>query len=126
MLDFFDRPDVVHGIFIVGSTGLFFTGLYGLLAKRHILKVFVSLAVMELAVYVLFIGLATTPGETVPIASDGLTAFQGMADPVPQALTLTAIVIGMAVLALGVSFAIQYHRLTNCCDTARMTGLQDQ
>lgn len=126
MLALLDSPAVLHGIYIVGSMALFFVGLYGLLSKRHLIKVFISIAVMELAVYILFIALSTSPAETAPIVSDGLTGFAGMADPVPQALTLTAIVIGMAVLALGVTLAIHYHRLTGNADITQMTGLKDR
>lgn len=125
MLAFLDDPKVLHGIYVLGTLTLFFIGLYGLLAKRHLLKVLISIAVMELAVYLLFIGLATSPGETAPILSETLRTFVGMADPVPQALTLTAIVIGLAVLALGVSLAIQYHRLTGKSDIASMTELKE-
>lgn len=125
MLEFLDSPRVIQTIYALGSLSLFSVGLYGLLAKRHLLKVFISIAIMELAVYLLFIGLATTPGETAPILADGLTRFAGMADPVPQALTLTAIVIGMAVLAFGVTLAIHYHRLTGNADIAAMQGLKD-
>ncbi|MCF7992843.1 MAG: sodium:proton antiporter [Thiohalocapsa sp.] len=125
MLEFLDSPGVLQGIYITGSLTLFFIGLYGLLAKRHLLKVLISLAVMEMSVYLLFVGLATSPGETAPILADGLATFTGMADPVPQALTLTAIVIGMAVLALGVSLAVQYHRLTGNADIRAMSELKD-
>jgi len=125
MLEFLDSPRVLHGIYILGSLTLFFFGLYGLLAKRHLLKILISIGVMEVSVYLLLIALATSPGETAPILSDGLRDFAGMADPIPQALTLTAIVIGMAVLALGVSLAIQYHRLTGTADVAAMTELKD-
>lgn len=125
MLSFLDDPRVLHGIYVLGSLALFFVGLYGLLAKRHLLKMLMSLAVMEMSVYLLFIGLATSPGETAPILSGDLHGFVGMADPVPQALTLTAIVIGLAVLALGVSLAVQYHRLTGKVDVATLTELKD-
>lgn len=125
MLEFLDSPSVLYGIHIIGSLTLFIVGLYGLLGKRHLLKVFMSLALMELAVYLLFMALATTPGETAPILSDGLTAFAGMSDPVPQALTLTAIVIGMAVLALGVSLAIRYHRLSADADIRALADAKD-
>jgi multicomponent Na+:H+ antiporter subunit C len=125
MLDFLDTPPVVHGIYLMGSLILFFIGLYGLLAKRHLLKIFVSIEIMELAVYLILIAIATTPGETAPILSDGLTAFIGMSDPIPQALTLTAIVIGVAVTALGTSMAIQYHRLTGKVSVTEMTELKD-
>ncbi len=125
MLEFLDSPRVLHGIYILGSLTLFFIGLYGLLAKRHLLKVMIGIAVMEVSVYLLLIGLATSPGETAPILSDGLTDFIGMADPVPQALALTAIVIGVAVSALGISLAVHYHRLTGITDIRAMTALKD-
>ncbi|AGA91142.1 multisubunit Na+/H+ antiporter, MnhC subunit [Thioflavicoccus mobilis 8321] len=125
MLDLLDSPGVVHAIYALGSMALFSIGLYGLLAKRHLLKIFISIAVMELSVYLLFVALATSPGETAPILADGLTRFTAMADPVPQALTLTAIVIGMAVLAFGVTLAIHYHRLTGTRDIGAMTELKD-
>lgn len=125
LLDWLDRPSVLHGLHLVGSLTLFVIGLYGLLGKRHLLKILMSLALMELAVNLLFIALATTSGETAPILSDGLTAFTGMADPVPQALILTAIVIGMAVLALGVSLAIRYHRLSASADIRVLADAQD-
>lgn len=125
MISFLDSPLMLNSIYIIGCLALFCIGLYGLLAKRHLLKLFISLAIMEISVYLLFIALATSPGETAPILSDGLKAFKGMADPVPQALTLTAIVIGMAVLALGVSMTVRYHRLSGNEDVSRMDGLRD-
>ncbi|MBK1642323.1 sodium:proton antiporter [Chromatium okenii] len=125
VLELFDRPAVLHSIYLIGSLILFFIGLYGLLAKRHLLKIFVSIEIMELAVYLILIAIATTPGETAPILSDGFTAFTSMSDPIPQALTLTAIVIGVAVTALGTSMAIQYHRLTGKVSVGEMTELKD-
>ncbi|MBK1702122.1 sodium:proton antiporter [Thiococcus pfennigii] len=125
MLDLLDSPGMVHAIYVLGSMALFSIGLYGLLARRHLIKIFIAIAIMELSVYLLFIALATSPGETAPILADGLTRFAGMADPVPQALTLTAIVIGMAVLAFGVTLAIHYHRLTGIRDIDAMTELKD-
>lgn len=124
MLDWMDTPVVLHSIYALGGLSLFFVGLYGLLAKGHLLKTFIAIAIMELAVYLLFIALATTPGETAPILADGLVDFSGMADPVPQALTLTALVIGMAVQALGISMAIQYHRLTGNAGVGDFTEVE--
>ncbi len=112
-----------HAVYVVGAMLLFSIGLYGILAKRHILKIFMGIAMMEISVYLLLIALSFSLGETAPILSDGLKEFRGMSDPVPQALTLTAIVIGMAVMALGVSFAINYHKLTKRCDVNELKEL---
>jgi multicomponent Na+:H+ antiporter subunit C len=43
-----------------------------------------------------------------------------MNDPIPHAMILTAIVIGMALFALGVSFAIEYYKLTGRTDINTM------
>jgi multisubunit Na+/H+ antiporter MnhC subunit len=126
ILDLLDTPEALRIIYALGSLTLFFIGLYGLLSRRHLLKVLISLGIMELGVYLLLLGLVTSPGETAPILADGLTDLARGADPVPQALTLTALVIGMAVLALGVSLAVQYHRLTGNADVATMTALKDR
>lgn len=125
MLESLDHPTTLRVIYTLGSLALFALGLWGLLTRRHVLKLLMSLGIMEVAVYVLVLGLATATGETAPILSDGLKDFATGADPIPQALTLTALVIGMAVLALGVSLAVHYHRLTGTADVAAMTALDD-
>jgi hypothetical protein len=54
-------------------------------------------------------------GATVPIIVDGFTpAF--MADPVPQALVLTSIVIGVGILALALGLAIRVQRAYGTLD----------
>ncbi len=91
---------------------LFFVGLFGLLTRKHIIKIFLSIAMMETAVFLLFIGLTFKMGFIAPILDAAHSDATVMNDPIPHAMILTAIVIGMAVLALGVSFAIEYFKLT--------------
>ena len=79
---------------------------------------------MESSVFLLFIGLSYKQSFLAPILTDGQQNFNNMNDPIPQAMILTAIVIGMAVLALGVSFAIEYYKLTGKTDIDEMTTLK--
>jgi multicomponent Na+:H+ antiporter subunit C len=61
-------------------------------------------------VNVLILSVGYIRGRTAPIldsAADGATAAARMTDPVPQALVLTAIVIGLAVTALMLSYIIR-------------------
>jgi len=120
LLDWFNQPDVITAIVALGSMGLFFVGLFGLLTQRHLIKIFISISLMESAVFLYFLGTVFQRGLTAPILGDGHTAFVGMNDPIPQALILTAIVIGMALFALGVSFAIEYYKLTGRTDINKM------
>ena len=124
MFEFFNQSEVIKVIIIVGSMSLFLVGLFGLLTQKHIIKTFISIAIMESSVFLLFIGLSYKQTFLAPILADGQQNFSQMNDPVPQAMILTAIVIGMAVLALGVSFAIEYYKLTGKTNIDEMTSLR--
>ncbi len=111
MFEFFNSPEVINIIVIIGSMLLFFVGLFGLLTQKHIIKIFMSIAIMETAVYLFFIGSLFKLDAIAPImkVADDTSKFN---DPIPHAMILTAIVIAMAVFALGVSFAIEYYKLS--------------
>ncbi len=125
MFEFFNQPEVIKIVVTVGSMTLFFVGLFGLLTQKHLIKIFMSVAIMETALFLLFIGLIYKQSALAPILTDNQQGFINMNDPVPQAMILTAIVIGMAVLALGVSFAIEYYKLTGKTDIDEITSLRN-
>ncbi len=112
MFEYFNQPEIIKTIVTIGSMSLFFVGLFGLLTQKHLIKIFISIAIMETSLFLLFIGLMYEKSFLAPIITEGGTIFANMNDPIPHAMILTAIVIGMAVLALGISFAIEYYKLT--------------
>jgi len=124
MFEFFNQSDVIKTVVTVGSMALFFVGLFGILTQKHFIKIFISIAIMETAVFLLFIGLMFNSSFSAPILQTSQSGFSGMNDPIPHAMILTAIVIGMAVLALGVSFAIEYYKLTGNTDIDKMNEMR--
>ena len=122
-LHYLNQDAVIVSMVNIGSMALFFLGLVGLLSHRHILRIFISVSMMEIATFLFFIGNTFNKDFTAPILGDGHTTFTAMNDPIPHALILTAIVIGMAVFALGVSFAIEYFKLTGKTDINEMNVL---
>ena len=122
-LTYLNQDSTITAMVNIGSMVLFFIGLFGLLIHRHVLRIFISVSIMEIAIYLFFIGNTFDKRFTAPILGDGHTAFGAMNDPIPHALILTAIVIGMAVFALGVSFAIEYYKLTGKTDINEMNEL---
>ena len=80
---------------------------------------------MESALFTFFIGLHYKAGAVAPIVDNVTKKFKGMVDPVPQAMILTTIVIGLAVLALGISFGIEYFKLTGKNDISLMNEARD-
>ena len=98
-------------IYYIGAFGLVFIGLFIMLGKRNLIKVIIGLSILETGINLFLIAVGYISRGTAPIftkpggVEDGL-----MVDPVPQALVLTAIVIGVAVLALALSLAIRLYQ----------------
>jgi len=113
MLDSFNQTHFLHSVITIGSFLILVIGLVGALSKKNLFKVFLSLAIAESSLFIYFIGMHFTIGKVAPIVTDKVTEFSSsMVDPVPQAMILTTIVIGIAVLSLGLSFVISYYKLT--------------
>jgi multicomponent Na+:H+ antiporter subunit C len=97
-------------MYYIGAFGLIFIGLFTMLVKRNLIKVIIGLSLLETGVNLFLISVGYISKGTAPIFSKSGIESQRMVDPVPQALVLTAIVIGVAVLALALSLAIRlYH-----------------
>ena len=91
---------------------LFVVGLYALLVKRHIIKKIIGLSILEFGVNLFLILVGYRKSGIAPILSRGedVAVFaQRAVDPLPQALVLTSIVIGLGTLALMVALAIKLH-----------------
>ena len=97
-------------IYYIGAFGLIFIGLYIILIKRNLIKVIIGLSILDTGINLFLIAIGYIKGGTAPIFEKSGIKIGRMVDPVPQALVLTAIVIGVAVLALALSLAIRlYH-----------------
>jgi multicomponent Na+:H+ antiporter subunit C len=97
-------------IFYLGAFGLVLTGLYIVMVKRNLVKVIIGLSLMETGVNLFIVSTGYVRSGTAPIFSGPAIRASAMVDPVPQALVLTSIVIGVAVLALALSLAVRVHR----------------
>lgn len=88
------------------SIVLFLIGLYGLMAKRNLIKKIIGLFILEGGVILYFVSVGYRSGASAPILEKGV---EKVVDPVPQALMLTAIVIGICVTALALSLAVKIY-----------------
>lgn len=82
---------------------LLLTGLWILLSQRNYFKALVGLYLVQSAILLFFIFLSVRRGSTVPIVSPVGT----LHNPIPHALMLTAIVVGVATLAVGLSLLLR-------------------
>jgi multicomponent Na+:H+ antiporter subunit C len=83
---------------------LMVTGMYILIARGNLLKKLLGLAVLQTSVYLLYITPGKLIGGTAPIVAEGYTIYS---NPLPHVLILTAIVVGVATLALGLAIVVR-------------------
>lgn len=83
-------------------------GCFGLLNSKSILRSLFSLDVIDTATISIFVLIAASAGSQTPILSD--VRYNFYSDPYPQAIILTAIVIGFASQALLCAIALRLGR----------------
>jgi multicomponent Na+:H+ antiporter subunit C len=72
-------------------------GFFGIIWKQNLMMKIVSMDVMSTGVVAYYVVIAARSGLFVPIIAEGNPSY---ADPVPQGVILTAIVIGLSIQAL--------------------------
>ena len=83
---------------------LMMAGLFIVIARGNLIKKLVGLGIFQTSVYLLYIAPGKLVGGTAPILSDAFTVYS---NPLPHVLILTAIVVGVATLALGLALVVR-------------------
>jgi multicomponent Na+:H+ antiporter subunit C len=83
---------------------LLVAGLYILVARGNLLKKLIGLATLQTSAYLIYIAPGKLIGGTAPIVAPGFTVYS---NPLPHVLILTAIVVGVATLALGLAIVVR-------------------
>jgi multicomponent Na+:H+ antiporter subunit C len=95
---------------------MFFIGMYGLIISKNAIKSIIFVGVLEMAVILFWIGLGFRIGMLPPIQDFLFEEMAYVADPLPQALMITAIIIGMAVTATNIIMLITLVRKVKSTD----------
>jgi len=111
-------------MYYFASGGLILVGLYIVLVKTNLIKIIIGINFIETGVNILLICIGYIKGRTAPIFSTTDINPADVVDPVPQALVLTAIVIGVAVLALALSIVIRVYKHNKTLDVTKIKGLK--
>jgi len=111
--------------------------LYGVLARPSLVKKIIALTILSdtANTFAIIVGYARWPSPTLPIKPPVLTNLnpsqvdilvfsQQAVDPLPQALVLTAIVIGLAVTLFLVFLTLQAYRLYGTTDVRKISKLR--
>lgn len=85
---------------------LLMIGMYAVMSRPNLIKKQLGMAIFQSAVFLLYISMDKVDGGTAPILNDEVTDAI-YSNPVPQVLILTAIVVGIATLALGLAIVVR-------------------
>jgi multisubunit Na+/H+ antiporter MnhC subunit len=106
---------------------LILIGLYGVLTRQNIIKIVISLLVIEYGIHLFLVLQGYRTGGVPPIVDSGTDReawLQHAVDPLPQALVLTSIVIGLGVLALMVALSMRIHERYGTFDIRKIKRLK--
>ena len=80
------------------------TGFYIVISANNLVKKIVGLNIFQTSVFILYISMGKVSGGTAPIVVEGATQYS---NPLPHVLILTAIVVGVATTAVGLSLVVR-------------------
>lgn len=108
----------------IASFFLITLGLYTIVTKHNLVKTVIGLSIADYGVNLLLISIGFNPGGTAPIYTwTELNRASFFVDPIPQALTLTSIVIGACVTAMSLALVIKLEEQYGTTDTREIRRL---
>jgi len=100
-----------------GAIGLILLGVFAMVMYRHLIRIIFGLILLEAGVNLFLITVGYRPNAVAPILVEGQIPAAAMVDPIPQALVLTAIVIGVGVQALALALVVKTYKAYGTLDT---------
>ena len=99
---------------------LMVAGLFIVIARGNLIKKLVGLSIFQTSVYLLYIAPGKLVGGTAPILSEAFTVYS---NPLPHVLILTAIVVGVATLALGLALVVRIREAYGTIEEDEILGM---
>ena len=95
-------------------------GLFIVIARGNLIKKLVGLGIFQTSVYLLYVAPGKIVGGTAPIVAEG---FRVYSNPLPHVLILTAIVVGVATLALGLALVVRIREAYDSIEEGEILAL---
>jgi len=120
-------------LYLGAGFALVLTGLSCALLRRNLLRMVLGFSIVDTGVHLIIASVGALTGRTAPIIDDpdmlshatALTVdAAAVVDPIPQALVLTAIVIGVGVTALMLTYVVRLHDRTETLDVRELRDLK--
>ena len=83
---------------------LMMAGFYIVMTRHNLVKKLIGLNIFQSAVFLFYISVGKVRGGTAPIVEEGISSYS---NPLPHVLILTAIVVGVATVSLGLALVVR-------------------
>lgn len=108
----------------IGAIVLIVLGFYVMAAKHDIIKIVIGMGLTDYGINLMIVSIGFNEGGTAPIYTFGeLVSGMYFVDPVPQALTLTSIVIGACVTAMALALCVRLYNEYGTLDSREIRRL---
>jgi multicomponent Na+:H+ antiporter subunit C len=98
---------------------IFLVGIWGIISQRNLIKKILGLSISNSAIIMFFVYFGSLSGEGAPILDKASRTVRPV-DPLPQALMLTAIVVGICIVALGLVLVYLLYKRYGTLDMAEI------
>jgi multicomponent Na+:H+ antiporter subunit C len=99
-------------------------GVYAVVAKKNLVKIIIGLLIIEYAVNLMLVLVGYRAGGEAPIVTEAAQDTAHFVDPLPQALIVTSIVIGLGLTAMVVALCIRLYEKYGTLDVLLIRRLR--
>ncbi len=94
-------------------------GLWAMIAKNNLIKKLIGMAIFQTSIILFYVSSGAKYGSTIPILTEvphadvitgGIVDIASYSNPLPHVLMLTAIVVGVATLGLGLAIVLRLNQ----------------
>jgi multicomponent Na+:H+ antiporter subunit C len=113
---------VIDHFTYVATIFLMVAGLFIVIARGNLIKKLIGLSIFQTSAYVLYVAPGKLLGGTPPILTPQYSVYS---NPLPHVLILTAIVVGVAVLALGLALTVRIREAYGTIEEDEIIALDE-
>ncbi len=107
--------NLAHNYYYLVAVILFVIGMHTMLTNSNMIKKVIAMNIMDTSVFLLFVAAGYVAGGQAPIIREGLEI--SYINPLPGAMMLTGIVVGVSVTAYALSLIVKIYQYYGTVDT---------
>jgi len=111
-------------VFYILTAAIFMMGVYAVVAKKNLIKIVIGMLIIEYAVNLMLVLVGYRKDGLAPIITEAEESTAAFVDPLPQALVVTSIVIGLAMAALMVALCVRLYQRYGTFDILHIRKLR--